>query len=390
MVEALPKDSLQLQALERFREINRTFPQTADVREYQAQGKKIFGWLCTYVPEEIIHAAGILPVRITGYSEEMELDEGNTYLYVNSCSFSRSCFQLAIRGEYAFLDGVVGGSTCDGVRRLFDLWRHYIGTPFNHIFSVPRKTTGRAHELYYQQVVQFRQHLEEFLGCRITDEAIINSIGVFNRTRELLRRLYELRKRPAPPITGAETLEVLNASVRMPKERFNQWLEELLGELAASGREHTGRARLMVSGSVLSNHRFIKAIEDQGGLVVADELCTSTRYWSDPVVMDGPAEPLKALSRRYLNNFPCARMFPAEDRFQRILTLCRDFNVEGNVSQVIRYCVPYAHDLPLLMERLKAAGVPTLALDVEYGTAGSGQIQTRVQAFLEMLEGKRP
>jgi benzoyl-CoA reductase/2-hydroxyglutaryl-CoA dehydratase subunit BcrC/BadD/HgdB len=82
-------------------------------------------------------------------------------------------------------------------------------------------------------------------------------------------------------------------------------------------------------------------------------------------------------------------MFPSDERFNRILDLTRDFRVDGVISQIIRYCVPYAHDLPLLTERLKANGIPTLALDVEYGTSGSGQIRTRVQAFLEMLEEKR-
>ena len=145
----------------------------------------------------------------------------------------------------------------------------------------------------------------------------------------------------------------------------------------------------MVAGSVLTNPEFIKSIEDQGALVVTDELCTSTRYWSDPVVLDGNGSPLQAIARRYLNNFPCARMYPSDERFSRILDMVREFRVDGVVSETIRYCVPYAHDVPLLIERLQAVGVPTLALDVEYGTSGSGQIQTRVQAFLEMIEAKR-
>jgi benzoyl-CoA reductase/2-hydroxyglutaryl-CoA dehydratase subunit BcrC/BadD/HgdB len=183
---------------------------------------------------------------------------------------------------------------------------------------------------------------------------------------------------------------VLNASFRMPKEMFNDSLSCLLREMAASSRTFKGRARLMLVGSVLNNHRFIQSIEDQGGLVVADELCTSTRYWSDPVIFEGSEPPLQAIARRYLSNFPCARMFPSQERFARILNMVRDFRVEGVVSETIRYCVPYAHDLPPLRDRLAAVGVPTLALDVEYGTSGSGQVATRVQAFLEMIEVKKP
>jgi benzoyl-CoA reductase subunit C len=175
----------------------------------------------------------------------------------------------------------------------------------------------------------------------------------------------------------------------MPKERFNEWLRELLEELARSSVAHKGRARLMVVGSVMNNPEFIKSIESQGGLVVTDELCTSTRYWSDPVVLEKDQSPVQAIARRYLDNFPCARMVPSDERFNRILNLVKEFRVDGVISQIIRYCVPYAHDLPLLRDRLKEVGVPVLAFDVEYGTSGSGQIQTRVQAFLEMLEARK-
>ncbi|UCC59959.1 MAG: 2-hydroxyacyl-CoA dehydratase [Dehalococcoidia bacterium] len=373
---------------ERFQTINSTFPRTDHILEYKNRGGLVFGWLCTYVPEEIMHAAGVLPIRITGYNQETELEDGSAYLYINNCSFSRSCLQMGLRGEYEFLDGVVGGSTCDGARRLFDLWRNYIGTPFHHVLSIPRKFTEEAHTLYYQQVVQFMEHLEQYLDIEISDEQLLHSIGVYNESRALLKELYELRKLDNPPITGAETLEVLNASFRMPKEIFNQYLSDLLRDLSASGCTRNGNARLMVTGSVLTNPEFIRSIESQGALVVADDLCTSTRYWSDPVLVSGDITPLQAISRRYLNNFPCARMFPSDERFNRIIELCRDYRVHGVVSQIIRYCVAYAHDMPLLTQRLQSYGIPILALDVEYGTSGSGQIQTRVQAFLEMLGAK--
>ncbi len=311
--------NIKLKTLDLFREINATFPKTRQILEYKDQGKKIFGWLCTYVPEEIIHAAGALPIRITGYSEEVELEDGNAYFYVNNCSFSRSCLQLGLKGGYEFLDGVVAGSTCDGARRLFDLWHYYIKTPFQHMITVPRKYTEEAHELYYKQIEQFKQHLEEFLGITIDDKALLKSIHLYNESRALLKKLYEFRKLDEPPITGAETMEVLDASFRMPKELFNKYLVNLLDELAKSENAYKSRARVMIAGSVMANPEFIKCIEGQGALVVTDELCTSTRYWSDPVVLKEGEPVLKSLSRRYLNNFPCARMVPSDERFRRIL-----------------------------------------------------------------------
>ena len=375
--------------LDRFHEMNESFPRTAQILEHKSRGGKVIGWLCTYVPEEIIHASGALPIRIIGYSHEANLDDANAHLYINNCTFSRSCLQLGLEGQYDFLDGVVGGSTCDGARRLFDVWRQYIGTPFHHVLTVPRKYTERAHKLYYDEVVLFKKHLEEHLGVAITDEELLRSTILLNESRGLLHSLYELRKRDRPPISGAETLEVLNAAYRMPKETFNLWLGEFIEELKASDKAFTGRARVMLVGSVLTNPEFIKSIEDQGALVVTDELCTSTRYWGDKVVLDDRRPILESISQRYLDNFPCARMYPSDERFNRIVEYARDFKVDGVISETVRYCVSYAHDLPLLSDKLSENGIPMLALDVEYGSAGSGQVATRVQAFLEMLEGRR-
>ena len=375
--------------LDRFHEMNESFPRTAQILEHKSRGGKVIGWLCTYVPEEIIHASGALPIRIIGYSHEANLDDANAHLYINNCTFSRSCLQLGLEGQYDFLDGVVGGSTCDGARRLFDVWRQYIGTPFHHVLTVPRKYTERAHKLYYDEVVLFKKHLEEHLGVSISDEELLRSTILLNESRGLLHSLYELRKRDRPPISGAETLEVLNAAYRMPKETFNLWLGEFIEELKASDKAFTGRARVMLVGSVLTNPEFVKSIEDQGALVVTDELCTSTRYWGDKVVLDDRRPILESISQRYLDNFPCARMYPSDERFNRIVEYARDFKVDGVISETVRYCVSYAHDLPLLSDKLSENGIPMLALDVEYGSAGSGQVATRVQAFLEMLEGRR-
>jgi bcr-type benzoyl-CoA reductase subunit C len=376
-------------SLEFFKNINRTFPKTKEILEHKAAGKKVFGWLCTYVPEEVIMAAGALPIRITGYNQEMELEDGNAYLYINNCSFSKSCLQLGLRKEYDFLDGVVGGSTCDGARRLFDLWRYYLKPPFFQVLTVPRKTTEEAQELYLSQVEAFKKHLEEFMGFKITDSALLEAVKTMNESRSLLKELYALRALPEPLISGEETQEVLNASFRMHKEQFNSVLKELLAELKKTARGYKPKARLMLIGSVLTNQEFIKSIEELGVIVTTDELCTSTRYWSDPVVLEGAKSPLAAIARRYLSNFPCARMYPSTERFDRIVKLARESKVDGIISETIRYCVPYAHDIPLLSDRLKKENLPLLTLDVEYGTSGSGQVRTRVQAFLEMVEARK-
>ncbi len=375
--------------MERFREANRTFPKSPEILSAKARGQKVMGWVCTYVPEELLHAAGALPVRISGYARETDLQDGTAYFYVNNCSFARSCLQLGLRGEYEYLDGFVAGSTCDAARRLFDLWCNYVPVPFSHVMTVPRKYSERANDLYFTQVLELKKGLEEHLGVGITAQALMNSIALYNESRSLLRALNDLRKLDEPPIDGSQTMEVLNASSRMPKEAFNDCLRGLIRDLDRSKPKGKGKARIMIAGSALNNADFIQSIERIGGLVVTDELCTGTRYWADPVAVGNHQEPLKAIARRYLNNFPCARMYPSEERFQRMLHLIREFRVDGVISQTIRYCSPYSNDLPLLSDVLNQNGIPMLSLDVEYGTSGSGQILTRVQAFLEMLEARR-
>ncbi len=375
--------------MERIREANQAFPGSPGILAARERGQRVVGWVCTCVPEELLHAAGALPVRISGYAREADLADGTAYFYVNNCSFARSCLQLGLRGEYRYLDGFIAGSTCDAARRLFDLWRSYVPVPFTHVMTVPRKYSERAHGLFLGQVTELAKALEAHLGAEITHEALMKSIGLYNETRRLLRAINGLRRQDEPPIDGARALEIGNAAGRMPREVFNECLRELLPELEGSPARCRGRARIMIAGSVLNNAEFIQSVEGIGGLVVTDELCTGTRYWADPVVVGQHEPPLAAIARRYLNSFPCARMHPSGERFRRVLDLVREFRVDGVISQTIRYCSPYANELPLLADALAAQGVPLLDLDVEYGTSGSGQVLTRVQAFLEMLEVRR-
>jgi benzoyl-CoA reductase subunit C len=375
----------ELNTLKEIRKINQSFPLTRSVEEWKEQGKKVIGYLCTYIPEEIMYAAGILPVRITGDSRELELEEANAYLYIYTCSFARSCLQLALRHEYDFLDGFVGCSTCDPIRRLADVWEKYLTTPFMHVLTIPRKSSPDAHKLYQNQVKTFKEKLEDFFGIKITEDDLKGAVAVYNKNRELLSKLYELRKSDHPPILGSETLEVINAGFRISKEEHNILLERLLEEIAASQRTVKNGLRLMINGSILNNAEFIQTIEELGGSVVVDELCTGSRYFADPVDVSSGATLLETISKRYLNHFPCARMIPFENRVQRIMDLIKEYRVEGVITQIIRYCAPYAKDQVLLKERFEQEGIPLLILDTEYGTGGIGPIRTRVQAFLEML-----
>ena len=231
--------------LEYFTQYNDSFPDSARIAAFKENGRKIFGWLCTYIPEELIHAAGCLPIRVTGYSQEKELEDGTAFLYSNTCSFSRSCLQMAIDKKLDFLDGLIAGSTCDGARRLYDQWAMFLGVPFSHMVTVPRKYDSSACALYTGQIACLKERLEDYLNVSITDSALEESIDLYNRSRKLMHRLYELRKLDSPPVSGTDVMQIANASYRMPKETFNDYIEILLAELEHSRKKYEGRARIM-------------------------------------------------------------------------------------------------------------------------------------------------
>jgi benzoyl-CoA reductase/2-hydroxyglutaryl-CoA dehydratase subunit BcrC/BadD/HgdB len=358
------------------------------LKAWKQNGGKILGFQCLYVPEEIIHAAGMLSVRLTGGLREMPLDDANAYLYHNSCSFIRTNMQLLLEGHYNFLDGYVAGGSCDPPLRFYDAVVHYKLFPFTHLITVPRRRSEWAHDLYRTEVEKFVEVLEKHFGVRVTDEALWKSIAVFEKTRQLFRKLYDLRKSDTCAITGAEVMDVYNVMFMMPREQFNALLERLVDEVGSAKGVNDGRMRLLINGSPLNNPEFIRAIENEGSVVVVEELCTGSRYWWKSLEAKPGEKPLDALCRRYLDNEACARMNPSEERWEEVLQRAKEWRVDGVVSQIIRYCVSYGSDQPMLRRKLEEAGFPVLDLDVEYGQGGTGQIKTRAQAFMEMLRGR--
>jgi len=184
--------------------------------------------------------------------------------------------------------------------------------------------------------------------------------------------------------------EVLNAAFCMPREQYNSLLESLLAEIETTGRaiDCSDKVRLMIYGSPLSNPGFIKCIEDEGAIVVVDEMCTGLGTWYE-FPQEDYQNPVQGLSRSYLNKAPCPRQHPQERRFEIILRLFKEYKVDGLVCQIIRCCTPYQHDQVSLAPILQEKGYPVLRLDTEYGVGYSGQLTTRAQAFVEMLRSKK-
>lgn len=376
-----------LSVIEEFKQINSASPFNKAVAKWKEEDKKVIGWLCAYIPEEIIHAAGALPVRMMGKKETVSGDS-EAYLYSNTCSFVRNCLEMGLNAEYDFLDGIVAGTTCDHIRRFYEVWERYLEIPYQFFLSVPHKTTDHGYHFFKQELTRFANDIPKITGVELTAQALGESIELFNNTRFMLKKIYQLRAGEPPPITGTEMHEVLNACVRMPREEYNRLLGKLLDEIGLRKNiSKPGAVRLLISGSHLDSTVYIREIEQTGGIVVADDLCTGSNYFWN--LTDGSAAPLEALARRYLNRVPCARMRPSSKRLEHLLKLVDNYRVDGIIFLKMKFCDLYAYDGFLFNDILKNTGVSVLELEREYHQCASGQMHTRIQAFLEMIEVKK-
>jgi bzd-type benzoyl-CoA reductase N subunit len=355
-----------------------------ELKKWIEQGGKVAGLFCSYGPEEIITAAGMVPMRVraTG-STGTELSD--TYLSNINCSFTRHCFNMGLRGDYDFLEAAVWVSSCDHIRRIYDNWKRKVDTPLPHMMSLPKKTTDAQVEWWRGELVNLKEALEKHLGITITDDNLREAIRTHNETRRLLRQLYELRKQDNPPVTGAEAMAVVVASTAMPRERFNQMLKELLEDLKEAEGVKGYRARLMIVGGILDDPGYIKVIEEEGGLVVTDSICFGTRaFWTD---IDEGGDPLTALARGYIQDKPaCPRMFDTQrGRAGFVRDMIREFRVDGIIGERLLFCDQWCVEHYQLAKEFKPDGIHYLSLDREYIQAGIGQLRTRAQAFIETI-----
>lgn len=354
-------------------------------KELKAAGKKVMNWNCIFVPEELLHAAGIVPLRLLGEHGE-ETPIGDAYVQTNVCTYLRSCLQEVFTGKLDYLDGFVSSNSCDHYRRFYDTWNYYRKPPFMHQVLIPHKTDDVAVGFYRESFRRLKSALEEHYSITIPDESVRQSIQLYNKTRSLLKELYSFRKVENPPIAGSEILDVVLAGLVLPKETYNDMLATLLEEFRTQGEaEMDGELpRVLVMGSEMDDSSYLKTIEDIGALIVADDLCIGSRYfWTS--VENGNGDPLEDLARRYLTGVTCPRIFVEEKRLAQMDRMIDEFRVEAVIYIQLKFCDLNGCFFPIVKRHLKEAGLPVLFLDREYNPTGIGQMKTRVQAFLESL-----
>jgi len=370
-----------MEVMEKFRHSLLTRHEIA--REWKKRNKSVVGWTCTYTPEEVIYAAEALPVMVWAGLGDTKL--ADAYMPSNSCSFTRACLNAALKGDYDYLDGFVESNSCDNRGKTYDMWVQYSKIPNMYFINTPHTNTEKAHQFFYQEVVTFKEWLEQTFKREISDDSLKNAIRVYNENRTLLKKIYDLKMKEPPLISGVDFLEIALSSLVMPKEEHNKLLSQFLSQVERRRNLPNEGVRLLVSGSVMDNTELVRLIESVGGNVVADDWCTGSRYFWNTVDLNGDS--LKAVARRYLDKVPSSFMYQREQRFRHVAELAKRFKVEGIIMFLIKYCDTHMFDAPLLRDELKAMGLPVLYLEWEHSMSGLAGLKTRIEAFIEMVGG---
>lgn len=337
--------------------------------------RRAVGYLCSYVPEELIHAAGFTPIRIMpNTAPAMRAD---AHLQAYTCSMARSCLDQALAGKLDFLDGVVFAHTCDTMQGLSDIWRQSL--PHRYVETVVGPVALNSPHARRYAVAELRRlagSLEKHFGDPITDDALRASIRLYNERRRALAHFNAQRE----SFTVVEWFNVMNAALLMAPEEFSAPAPS-----RAVPADSPSKVRLALVGSTIDEPALPQILDGAGAQVVADDFCNGARYF-DTLVAEG-GDPFEALAERELTRLPCpCKHRDLNQRENHLLKMVQEHRVQGVIFYLKKFCDPHAWDYVPLAAALDRVGIPHLQLEAEQVSA-MGQTRVRVEAFLEMILG---
>jgi benzoyl-CoA reductase subunit C len=345
-------------------------------------GGKVLGYFCTYVPEEIVYAAGVLPVRILGSHEPQNVTE--PHIFAMFCPFCRDVLAQGLQGRYDYLDGIMIAQSCLHVRQAYTSWDLHIPSEFSYYLPMPHHVQSkRAVPFTRAEFEIFKTRLEEWTAKKITDDDLRRGIETVNRDRQMMKQVYELRKADEVPLTGLEAMQMVVSSQMTDKTEHARVVEDALKELKGRTIGRPTGTRLMLLGSENDDVEFIGMVESLDATIVQDDHCTGTRYFWDEVENGG--DPMDAIAARYVKRTPCpTKDWPERKRIGRILSFAKEWDVAGAIIIQQKFCDPHEIDIPAIRKALEDAGLKVLFLELDV-TVPVGQFKIRTEAFLEML-----
>lgn len=356
-----------------FEDLNFTY-----ARDWKAAvpGRKVIGFMPIYVPREIIHAAGMLPLGIFGGGDQLEVIQGDAYYQSYICRIPRSTIELVLTNRLDFIDGMLFPSICDVIRNLSGMMKMIRPGIYSHYFDVPQNYQDSVGGEYYViELQELRHGLEQLGGGEITDDALRNSITVFNENRRLINQFYAMRTQQPWKIPATEAYLLTRAGMMMPVEEHNQLLTDYMGAAEKEERQQRDNCRIVLSGMFCEQPplNLIKSIELAGCYVVNDDFMLVNRWFTEEVPVDG--DPIKNLATTFIHHsVKTSATFEEkeEDKGRYLVDAVRRSGAEGVIFAAPSFCDPALLERPMLQDALNEASIPYIAFKY---VENSGQMQ---------------
>ena len=359
------------------------------MKEHKDRGGKIVGIYCSFVPTELIMAAGAVPVSLCATSEE-PISAAEAHLPPNLCPLIKASYGFALTDTcpyFYFSDFIVGETTCDGKKKMFELLNELKET---YVMQLPSSRDEIALNMWEQEIYKFWKKLEDFYGISITEEDVKKAIIQKNAERDLVLEYLELSKLNPSPISGYELGTKLDALSFIPdmEERCNQ-IRQRIAEVKADWEKNykekvARKPRILITGCPNGGVRdkTIKVLEELGADVVAFDTCNSNREKIEKVDISLPVA--KALAQKYLN-INCSVMSPNNSRLRFISDMIDEYEVDGVLEIILQACHTFSIESYNVKKAVVAKGIPYIKIETDYSKADVGQINTRLEAFLETI-----
>ena len=369
------------------------------VKASMESGNKCIGYTCFNVPEPLLNLKGTFSIRLRA-PRSGSLDISTYYMTNFLCEYSRALLERAIEGGYNFLDCLITPDGCSMLNRCVEnmelLKTMKKDNFFYEYMEIPMKADDNGLNLY---VLQCKNHilrpLKEKFGIDISDEALIEAVKKHNKVCDLINEIGQYRKLDNPLITGHEFHVLCLASYACPKEAIIPILEETLEELKTRKADDKCpyKVRVEVVGSEIDDLDFIKAIEDCGAYVCADRFCYGSFPGREKIILKDNEDPLTTICRHYMYTCQCPRMMnqdKIQGRKKYVADLAKEYKADGIIYEQVKFCDPWAYERMVgTVDLREKYGYPVLQLDRPYANGATGQIRTRVQAFVESIEIKK-
>ncbi|HYU25235.1 MAG TPA: benzoyl-CoA reductase subunit C [Thermoanaerobaculia bacterium] len=352
-------------------------------------GGKAVGHMPIYVPRELIHAAGMLPVGVVGGGDRLEIIRGDAYFQSYICRIPRSTIELALSHRLDVLDGMLFPSICDVIRNLSGMWSMLFPNRYVHYVDVPQNFEASVGGAYWRRELEtLRDDFARLAGRSIADEALRNSIAVYNENRAAIRALYKARSATPWIYPLSEVYLVLRAGNVLPPEEHTQLLRDYL-DLAARDpeRREQDRSRVVLVGMFCEQppHGLVLTIELAGCFVVDDDLLLGLRWLQHDVAVDG--DPLGALVDAYLTQSAstASRYEPEGHRGGWLVDSVERNRAEGVVFCAPSFCDPALLDQPMLVKALDARGIPHTEFKYSEDTGQFAVIREQAGTFSDSI-----